>query len=531
MRTQHSRLTAAAALGVVASLFLGVCGTVQAQPLGPQLGSSDFRPSPAQPVGWRGDWTGRFPGATPPTVWQRVRDGKDYTTKGIAWAAMLPNRGISSPIVVGDRVFVTAEFSDLICLDKRTGKILWIHSNMEFEALSPKDRQSMPAIAEKVEPLAAELARVNAAVVEELNARLETAATAQYSLPKVLEQKRKIEKQLRDEQFAINRKRFTEDWPQAVYGFCTETPASDGRNVCAFFATGVSVCYDLEGNRKWIARGSHGGEEKGHYVSPLLADNRFVVWGDPEIRAYDVATGALQWASPAEGSNATSIYRVRSGNEWVYGLQATCFYRASDGQPVWKPGHLTPTFATPIVEGDTIYFWTPGRKHQFDAYQVPASTEEGRVAVKLAFEPANWADDELTGKFDKGAVNASPLLVDGLIYHLYPGGGLLVHDAVTGKIVYRKVLPLRPRVEYWGWGGASASPTLAGKYIYLIDNQGGTLVIEPGRVYKEVAVNRIEERLADYDQIQPQNLASPFFDGRRLYFRTPGHLYCVGEQP
>src|SRR5262245_9567628 len=38
---------------------------------GESLGSPDFKPAPDRPVGWRGDWTGRFPGATPPMEWSR----------------------------------------------------------------------------------------------------------------------------------------------------------------------------------------------------------------------------------------------------------------------------------------------------------------------------------------------------------------------------------------------------------------------------------------------------------------------------
>src|SRR5204862_2662671 len=109
----------------------------------------------------------------------------------------------------------------------------------------------------------------------------------------------------------------------------------------------------------------------------------------------------------------------------------------------------------------------------------------------------DWADDELPNvdkkaPFDRGFV-ASPLFVDGLVYQLTQGGGLLVNDANTGALAYRKVLPLKPRAHYWDWAGAAASPTLAGKHIYLMDNQGMTLVIEPGRQYKEVARNLIEE--------------------------------------
>jgi hypothetical protein len=40
-------------------------------PAGRPLGSPDFYPSAERPVGWRGDWSGRFPGATPPTDWSR----------------------------------------------------------------------------------------------------------------------------------------------------------------------------------------------------------------------------------------------------------------------------------------------------------------------------------------------------------------------------------------------------------------------------------------------------------------------------
>ena len=55
-------------LAVLVGLFLVVGRAAQA---GPLLGAADFQPSPARPVGWRGDWTGRFPGATPPVAWSR----------------------------------------------------------------------------------------------------------------------------------------------------------------------------------------------------------------------------------------------------------------------------------------------------------------------------------------------------------------------------------------------------------------------------------------------------------------------------
>ena len=61
-----------------------------------------------------------------------------------------------------------------------------------------------------------------------------------------------------------------------------------------------------------------------------------------------------------------------------------------------------------------------------------------------------------------------------------------------------------------------------------MDNQGNTLVILPGREYREVAQNFLAESKDGKEQAQ--NLATPFFEGARMYYRTPGFLYCIGER-
>src|SRR6476646_2031450 len=78
-----------------------------------ELGSPNFMPTPEQPIGWRGDGTGRYPAATPPTSWDVKADGSH---KGVVWAQPLPATAVSSPIIVGDKIFLTGEVSDLICL-------------------------------------------------------------------------------------------------------------------------------------------------------------------------------------------------------------------------------------------------------------------------------------------------------------------------------------------------------------------------------------------------------------------------------
>jgi outer membrane protein assembly factor BamB len=500
------------------------------------LGSTEFYPSPERPVGWRGDGSGRYPSATPPTSWERKKDGASYAVKGILWMTPLPDVGVSCPIIVGQRIFLTTEISDLVCFDKQSGRILWIRSNPEFEGLSNEDRQADPAFAEKLAPLSSELTRANDELVAALNAQ--RAAAPKEGAPKlqaITARKRAIEKKILEQQYVIDKKRFDRYWGQAVFGFSGATPTSDGKHVCAFFTTGVSVCYDLDGKRLWIARGKGGGSEHGNFASPVLLGNRLVVWAN-EMRGYDVETGKLAWSHPAKASNSYgSLFSLKVGKDLVAGFQCGYFVRVRDGEAIWGANIFGDAVPTPIVEGDTIYTWIGyprnAEKLGFKAYRIPANADVKKLSPSFTFK-MDWAEDELPvdkkkNPFDRGFV-ASPLYVDGLIYQMTQGCGLLVNDATTGELVYRKVLPLKPRTEYWNWAGGSTSPTLAGRYIYLMDNQGGTLIIQPGREYKVVAHNILEESKDGKEQVQM--VSTPVFEGSRMYYRTPGFLYCIGDK-
>ncbi len=80
------------------------------------LGSPDYRPTPQQPFGWRGDGSGAFPGATPVTEWS--------AKKNVRWSAVVGN-SYSSPILTDKFVFVTSEPNLLTCLNRTDGKEQW----------------------------------------------------------------------------------------------------------------------------------------------------------------------------------------------------------------------------------------------------------------------------------------------------------------------------------------------------------------------------------------------------------------------
>ena len=100
---------------------------------------------------------------------------------------------------------------------------------------------------------------------------------------------------------------------------------------------------------------------------------------------------------------------------------------------------------------------------------------------------------------------------DGLIYCVATRGILSVLDASTGKTVYTRRLNL---------GNGPVWPSLlhAGDHVYASNRDGNTVVFKTGRKYQEVARNHLEEFIS-----------TPVVHQGRIYIRTYGHLYSIGE--
>jgi hypothetical protein len=104
-------------LAQVLTFLVGALVVQANEPAAPApLGSAEFRPSPERPFGWRGDGSGRYPGATPALEWS--------LTKNVRWSAAV-GKSYASPIVVGDLVLVLSEPNLLVAVDRATGKEKW----------------------------------------------------------------------------------------------------------------------------------------------------------------------------------------------------------------------------------------------------------------------------------------------------------------------------------------------------------------------------------------------------------------------
>jgi len=106
--------------------------------------------------------------------------------------------------------------------------------------------------------------------------------------------------------------------------------------------------------------------------------------------------------------------------------------------------------------------------------------------------------------------NASPLLVGDELYIVNDGGIASCLDAKTGETIWQERLG----------GGFSASPLLVDGRIYMLDEDGKTTVIKPGREFEKLAENTIDAR----------TLASLSVAGKAFFLRTDANLYRI-EQP
>ena len=123
-----------------------------------------------------------------------------YDTKNVTWMTKVTGRSMSQPIIVGDRIFLGANISDLMCISKTNGQVLWLRTTTPWDGLTPQDR-AKPEIKEKVEALLGQLARQNEEVVAAINAAVspqglpsDQAAALDKKLKEKTDTERKIHK-------------------------------------------------------------------------------------------------------------------------------------------------------------------------------------------------------------------------------------------------------------------------------------------------------------------------------------------------
>ncbi len=426
-----------------------------------------------------GDWPSyRGPAASgggegpAPTKWNA--DSGKGPLQGIRWKAPIPGLGHSSPVVVGDRVFVTTAVSSagkaplklglygsgnsadddaeqewvLLCLDKRTGKVLW------------------KQVAHRGKP----------------RVRRHTKAT-----------------------------------------HANTSVASDGRRVLAFFGSEGLYSFAPDGKPQWqkdlgtidMAPTDDRTLSWGFASSPVLFEGVVVVQADGKkdgfLAALSSADGRELWRVARSGVSDCSwatpgVFRagrrtqvVTNGYPWIVG------YDLKTGKELWRlrsEGDIP--VPTPFFSHGLIYVANAhGGKAPLYAIRPEASGDITPAAGSRASAGVVWSEER------NGSYLQTPVAYGDLIYACTSQGIFKAYDAKSGRKAWEQRL---------GTGGSfTSSPVAADGKVYVSSEEGQTYVLRAGSTFEVLSVNEMGEPI----------LSTPAISDGSMLIRTPGNLVAV----
>lgn len=391
----------------------------------------------------------------------------------IAWKSRIPGLAHSSPVVWGERVFVTTAVSSagkasfrpglygagtasedrsvqqwkVISLDKRTGKILWERTAYEG---TPKEKRHIKGT------------------------------------------------------------------------YANATPATDGRYVVAFFGSQGLYAFTVEGKPVWSRDLGHldvgaydaPDYEWGTASSPVIYKDLVIVQCDTQkedfVLAVDIRTGQTVWRAEREelpSWGTPTVYPGKRRTEIV--TNASNYIRSYDaetGRELWRLGPTSQiTAPTPVFQGELIVVASgrrPGKP--IHVIRAGAKGDISLAAGQTSNEHVVWSQN------GAGPYMPTPLIYGDYLYVLENQGIFACFELRTGKQIYKE------RIPHHG-SGFSGSPVAADGRIYLPSEDGDIFVVRAGPRFEVLATNAMGELV----------MSTPALSEGTMLVRAEGHLFAI----
>ena len=307
--------------------------------------------------------------------------------------------------------------------------------------------------------------------------------------------------------------------------YANSTPATDGRIVVAWFGSQGVYAFDINGRPLWnvdLGRVDMGAYdiptyEWGPASSPIIWNNLVILQCDTQadsfLLALDAATGKTVWKTerdelPSWGTPTVAM----TPNGPVLVTNASNFIRGYDpqtGKELWRLGRSSKITAPTPIFSDDVFVVASGRGPERPIFVV-RSNARGDLTLP---EGKNDSEAIVWSRSGRGSYMPTPLSYKGNLYVLSNNGLFDAYNLKTGAEVYRQRLPLVG-------SGFSASPIAADGKIYLSNEDGEILVIAAGDKFEHVATNSMGELL----------MATPAISQGVMYVRSAQSLIAIGRK-
>ncbi|HWQ03324.1 MAG TPA: PQQ-binding-like beta-propeller repeat protein [Candidatus Nitrosotenuis sp.] len=440
---------------------------VGAAVLGAQIaGAKD----PANWPGWRGpEGAGISAETNLPTEWG--------PSQNILWKTAIPGRGHSSPIIWGNRVFLTTAIEGevipgakapvhvvpvgegktevfkhpdslgadkrhtlkVFCLDRDTGKILWERTAHDGAMYDDRHKKS---------------------------------------------------------------------------SYASATPVTDGKLVYAYFGTEGLFAYDFSGKLQWkFNPGKIATVGMGVATSPVLHGNLVILQVDEEngdnsyIVGLDKKSGKEAWRTSRKGievSWATPVIVTAAGGRAelvTSGNQFIIAYDPASGKELWRSAGVDSNAIPSPVAGHGMVYVTAGypKKKVF--------------AIKLGGNADITGTSQIAWKYEKGtAYVPSPILYGDYLYLTTDKGLITCLDAKTGEVKYEGGRP--PMASTF-----TASLLAFDGKLLAVSDDGDAVLVAAGPEHKVLRTNSLGEAV----------YATPAIAAGRIFLRGAQHLYAIGK--
>ena len=394
------------------------------------------------------------------------------TTRNVVWKTEIPGSGWSSPVVWGDRIFLTSVISTVAPETPKKG--LYFGGNREGIP-TDEHRWMVYAVDWKT-----------GKIVWEREVHRGVPASSHH----------------------------------LKNTYASETPVTDGERVYAYFGNLGLFVFDMEGKPVWSQtwgpfRTRYGW---GTASSPVIHKDRIYVVNDNDDRSFlavlDKRTGKQIWrVDRDEASNWSTPYIWENDRRTEIITSGTRKIRAYDldGKVLWELGGMSSIVIPTPFSQHGLLFLASGYVNDTvrPVYAVKAGAR-GDISLKegeTSNEYIAWYQRQA------GPYNPSPLVYGDYYYTLLDRGIFTCHDARTGREIYGKQR-IDPEASAF-----TASPWASNGKIFALSEDGDTFVIQAGTEFKVLGKNSLDELC----------MATPAIVRGSLIMRTATKLYRIGR--